>query len=114
MSSSTTRSTHSRTYLGEFALTNLTLVGFDSRVNAGVLREIRRVGEALGAGGTLVGLGILLVDLLAVDQHVRLRVENLKHTYTHTHIYIYIHTHTHTVGTLPQHRYSMSDLVLKI
>ena len=48
-----------------------------------MLREIRRVGEALGAGGTLVWLGVLLVDLLAVDQRVRLGVENLKHTYGH-------------------------------
>ena len=65
------------TYLSEFALTNLTLIGFDAGVNAGVLREIRRVGEALGASGALVRFGVLLVDLLTVDQHVRLGVEDL-------------------------------------
>lgn len=63
--------------LGEFALTDLTLVGFESRVDACMLREIGRVGKALGACRAFVRLGILLVDLLAVDQHVRLGREHL-------------------------------------
>lgn len=67
-----------RADLSEFALTNLTLVRFDAGVDACVLREIRRVSEALGACGTLVGLGVLLVNLLTVDQHVGLGVEDLK------------------------------------
>jgi hypothetical protein len=65
-------------YLSEFALTDLTLVRFDARMDTGVLREIRRVGEALGARGTFVGFGVLLVNLLAMNQHVRLGGENLK------------------------------------
>ena len=64
--------------LGEFALTNLTPVRFESGMDAGVLREIGRVGEALGASRALVRLRVLLMDLLAVDQHVRFGREHLK------------------------------------
>ena len=89
-----------------------------------MLREIRRVGEALGAGGTLVGLGVLLVDLLAVDQHVRLGVENLKHTHRRNTSRAHgqnvqravekSETHTYTGGTLPEPTVHTSDLLLKI
>lgn len=56
--------------LGKFALTNFTLIRFESRVDACVLGEIGRVGKALRASGTFVRLGVLFVDLLAVNQHV--------------------------------------------
>ena len=63
--------------LGELPLTDLTFVGLEARVYAGVLGEIGRVGKAFGTCGALVGLGVLFVDLLAVDQHVGLGGEYL-------------------------------------
>ena len=65
------------TELRELALTDLALVRLQAGVYAGVLREIGRVGKAFGTCRAFVGLGVLFVDLLAVDQHVRLGCEHL-------------------------------------
>lgn len=62
--------------LSELALTQVAAVRLDAQVDARVLRQVGRVGERLGALGTLVRLGLTHVTLL-VQLHVRLRVEDL-------------------------------------
>ena len=49
--------------LGELPLTDLTPVGLDTQVDAGVLGEVGAVGECLAAGGALVGFGFSHMDL---------------------------------------------------
>jgi hypothetical protein len=56
--------------LREFALAEFASVRFYSGVDSHVLRQVRRVGETLGAGGTFVGLRVLLVDVMRVPEHI--------------------------------------------
>ena len=49
--------------LGELPLTDLTPVGLDTQVDAGVLGEVGAVGECLAAGGALVRFGFPHMDL---------------------------------------------------
>ena len=49
--------------LGELPLADLTPVGLDAEVDAGVLGEVGAVGEGLTTGGALVGFGLPHVDL---------------------------------------------------
>lgn len=49
--------------LRELALTNFTLVRFDSQMYPGVLREVTRIGKGLITLGTLVRLSLPHVDL---------------------------------------------------
>ena len=60
----------------KFALADLTAVGFDAQVDAGVLRQVRRIGERLGALRAFVRLGLAHVDL-RVQLQLRLRSKHL-------------------------------------
>lgn len=53
------------------------LVGLDSQVYSGVLREVTRIGEGLVALGTLVRLGLSHVNL-SVQLQICLGTENLQ------------------------------------
>jgi hypothetical protein len=63
--------------LGELALADLTTIWFDAQMDAGVLRQVARVGERLGALGTFVGFRLTHMDL-RVQLEIGLRAENLK------------------------------------
>ena len=68
--------------MGELSLTNLTSVGFDTKMDSHVLREVGAVGEGLTARGALVRFGFSHVDL-SVELQVSfageyLRIERLK------------------------------------
>ena len=67
------------TQLGELALTNLAAVRFDAQVDARVLRQVRAVGERLGALRAFVRLGLAHVDL-RVELEVCLGAKNLHKT----------------------------------
>lgn len=49
--------------LGELAMADLATVRLDAEMDAGVLRQVRRVGKCLGALGALVRFGITHVNL---------------------------------------------------
>lgn len=49
--------------LGELAMADLATVRLDAEMDAGVLRQVRRVGKCLGALGALVWFGITHVNL---------------------------------------------------
>ena len=60
------------TQLRELAFTDLAFVRFYACMNSRVLREITAVRKALLAGRAFVGFGVLLMDVLGVNQQVRL------------------------------------------
>ena len=62
--------------LGELPLADLTPVGLDAEVDAGVLGGVGAVGEGLTAGGALVRFGFSHVDL-SVELQVGLAGEYL-------------------------------------
>ena len=66
------------TQLRELALTDLTAVRLNPRVNPRVLRQVRRVCKTFITRGTFVGFWILFVDVLGVDQQVRLGIKDLQ------------------------------------
>ena len=49
--------------MGELSLTNLTSVGFDTKMDSHVLREVGAVGEGFAAVAALVGFWFSHVDL---------------------------------------------------
>ena len=63
--------------MGELPLADLTPVGLDAEVDAGVLGEVGAVGEGLTTGGALVGFGLPHVDL-SVELQVCFRSKSLK------------------------------------
>ena len=66
------------TQLRELALTDLTAVRLNPRMNPRVLRQVRRVCKTFMTRGAFVGFGVLLVDVLGVDQQVRLGIKDLQ------------------------------------
>lgn len=67
------------TQLGELALTNLAAVRLDAQVDARMLRQVRAVGERLGALRAFVRLGFAHVDL-RVELQVCLGAKDLHKT----------------------------------
>lgn len=63
--------------LGEAPLADLALVRLDARVDAGVLRQVGGVGKTLIARGTFIGLGVLLMHMLTMNQQVRLGIKDV-------------------------------------
>lgn len=56
--------------LREASLADLAFVRLDARVDAGVLRQVGGVGKALIASGAFIRFGVLLMNMLAMDQKV--------------------------------------------
>ena len=65
--------------LGELSLADFAAVGLNAQVDAGVLREVGRIGEALGALRALVRFRLAHVNL-GVELQVGLGTEHLKYS----------------------------------